>query len=275
MSETTVDHRAVIDRFVQACRADPRVAAATIYGSRASSMEDEHSDLDLAVITTDEAYQEFAARRAAFVALLGEPLFIEDFDIADMVFAILSGSVEVEIKLGCESKFQPSQGGPYRVLLDKRGILADVAAVPRSAEPAEQVETLRRLIAWFWHDLSHFITAMARGQLWWAQGQLSVVRQTCINLARLQHNFSDPDVDEEGFFKVDQVLPPDALTPLESTFCPLERDALLDAADTVLGFYRELARPLAETYGVEYPAALDRIMTDRLHTLSADRRDRP
>ncbi len=271
MSQEMTGVQAVIARFVKACQEDPRVLAATLYGSRASGAEDAHSDIDLAVVTSDAAFDSFMAERGSLVQKLGNPLFIEDFDIPDMLFVILDDGTEIELALGRESKFSASHGGPYRVLLDKRGILAGAAPAPRTAEPAEQVETLRRLIAWFWHDLSHFITATARGQLWWAEGQLSVLRLSCINLARLRQDFSDPDADEDGFFKVDQILPAAALAPLAETYCPLEAKALINAAGHILRFYRELAQPLAQEHGLAYPTALDEIMTARLQALITTR----
>jgi hypothetical protein len=81
------------------------------------------------------------------------------------------------------------------------------------------VETLRRLVYWFWHDLSHFITAMGRGQLWWAYGQLEELRRYCVNLAHLRHNFS---AEAEGYEKIEQALPIEHLSSLQVTFCPLE-----------------------------------------------------
>ena len=67
---------------------------------------------------------------------------------------------------GRASQFTDMHVGPYRVLLDKNGILAGAVFAGYEPTQAEQIERLRRLIYWFWHDLSHFITAMARGQLW-------------------------------------------------------------------------------------------------------------
>jgi predicted nucleotidyltransferase len=72
------DHyQVVLDRFIAACQADERVVAATLYGSYARGAADEHSDLDLGLITTDEAYEAFFAGREAFVRQLGEPAFLK------------------------------------------------------------------------------------------------------------------------------------------------------------------------------------------------------
>jgi hypothetical protein len=54
---------------------------------------------------------------------------------------------------------------------------------------------------------------------------------------------------------------------LQATYCPLERGAMLQAALTLVRFYQELALLLTQTHGIAYPAALERVMLDRLDTL--------
>jgi predicted nucleotidyltransferase len=81
------NQRVIVDRFVAACQADERVAAAFLVGSYARGTADAYSDLDLYLVTADEAYEDFVAGREAFVRLLGEPAFLEDFDSPNVVFA--------------------------------------------------------------------------------------------------------------------------------------------------------------------------------------------
>jgi predicted nucleotidyltransferase len=254
----------VIDRFVAACQADERVVAAFLGGSYARGTADAYSDLDLGLITTDEAYEDFFAGREAFIRLLGEPVFLEDFDLPNIVFFIFPDGTEAELALGRESQFDHIHGGPYRVLLDKKRLLA--GAVFRWSEPAqaEQLETLRRLVYWFWHDLSHFTTAVGRRQLWWAYGQLEQLRLHCVNLARLRQNFS---AAADGYEKLEQAIPVEQLSSLQSTCCPLEQGAMLQAALVLVRFYQELAPRLALTHGIAYPADLERVMYGRLERL--------
>ena len=169
--------------------------------------------------------------------------------------------------LGREDRLQQFPGGPYTVLLDKNGVLSEPVA-ERESPRDRQVETLRRAVYWFWHDLSHFTTAMGRGQLWWAYGQLEEVRGLCVNLARLRQDFS---TSADGYEKLDKAVPAGELAALRSTYCPFEQEAMLDAANVIVGFYRELAVPLARIHGIAYPADLDRVMSDRLAKLVADR----
>lgn len=256
-----------MNRFVAACQADERVVASFLGGSYARGTVDEYSDLDLYLVITDEAYDDFFAEREAFFRRLGEPVFLEDFNDYgfDLVCFIFAEGTEGELGLGRASHFQHIHSGPYRVLLDKKGILA--GAVFPWYEPAQagQVEMLRRLVYWFWHDLSHhFITATARGQLWSAYGALEDLRRTCVNLARLRQNFQ---AVADGYEKVEQAIPVEQLAPLQATCCPLEQGAMLQAALLIVRFYQELVPPLAGAHGIPYPAALDRVVSDRLAQL--------
>jgi hypothetical protein len=260
-------HQLFLDRFVTVCQADARVVAAFLRGSYASGTADAYSDLDLSLITTDEAYEDFLAGHAAFMRQLGEPLFLETFHHPNFAFFIFPDGTEGELALGRASDFTHMNRGSYRVLLDKTGVLAGAVFPGDEPTQAEQIETLRRLIYWFWHDLSHFITAMGRGQLLWAHGQLEALRLYCINLARLRQNFLDGEVGSEGYFKLEQALPPAQLSSLQATYCPLERNAMLQAALTLVRFYQELALLLTRTHGIAYPAALERVILDRLDKL--------
>lgn len=223
-------HQKFVDRFSAVCQADERVLAAFLGGSYGKGRADAFSDLDLTLITTDATYEQFAAGREAFVRNLGEPLFIEDFDLPNIVFLIFSDGTEAEIWFAGESHLEHIRSGPFHILLDKTGILTS-AEFPSSAPgPAGQTEKLRRLIYWFWHDLSHFITAVGRGQLWWAHGQLDVLRGICVNLLRLRHNFSDEGAGEEPYFKLEDTVSPEDLSVLQDTFCPMEQGSILRSA---------------------------------------------
>jgi predicted nucleotidyltransferase len=110
------NHRSAVDRFVAACQADWRIVAAFLGGSNARGEADAHSDLDLCVITTDEAFDDFFADRGAFVRRLGETVFVEDFGLPNIVFFILSDGTEVELHLGSEDHLDRIHSGPFKVL---------------------------------------------------------------------------------------------------------------------------------------------------------------
>ena len=94
----------------------------------------------------------------------------------------------------------------------------------------------------------------------------------CVGLARLKNDFSDSDVEEEVYFKIENTMPVEGLFPLQKTFCPMEEGAMLDAADVIVRFFRDLATGLAITHGITYPERLDKIMLERLEKLRNGRR---
>jgi predicted nucleotidyltransferase len=261
------NHQEIVDRFIAACQADKRIVAAFLGGSYAKNKADKFSDLDLYFITTDEAYADFLVERESFIGLLGEPLFLEDFGAPHGYLVIFSNATEGEIWFGRESTFNDIHAGPYRVLLDKKGILAGEVFPLHVADQAKQIELLGQQLAWFWHELSHFIKAMGRGQLWFAYGQLEVMRQICVKLARLSYNFSDAYVGEEPYFKVEQALPIEQLSPLQSTFCSMAYEPMLQAALVICRFYQEVATNLAEAYHLMYQTDLERMLISQLKEL--------
>ena len=264
------NHQTIINHFVTASYADSRVIAAFLGGSHATGMADVHSDLDLYLITTDKDYDDFLAEREAFVALLGEPLFLEDFGIPDCMFFILSEGTEGELWIGRESRFINIHGGPIQILVDKQDILADVIFPMQETDPTEQVEFLCKQMALFWHEFSHFVKAMGREQLWFAYGSLEALRGMCVSLVRLRHNFKDGDVGEEPYFKVETVLPVKQLAPLLETFCPLESVAMYQAAISIVRFYQDIAPHLARKHGVAYPEQLANLMIPQLLALKPE-----
>lgn len=267
--ELPPDHQRVVDRFVKACLEDDRIVAAFLGGSYASGLIDTYSDLDLFFVTTDNEYEEFLDERRDFVRRLGEPLFLEDFGAEHGCCFILADGVEGDIWFGRESRFQQIHGGPYTVLVDKNGCLTDIEFPRRQADKSVQIDGLRNQLSWFWHELSHFVKAMGRGQLWFGYGQLEMMRQICVSLARLKYDFTDIYATKEPYFKIEQALPTEMLAPLEDTFCPMEYKSMYQAALAICQYYRDVAPALAEEYQLTYQTSLDEHMMGQLRELDA------
>lgn len=261
----TDNHQTVVERFGATCQTDDRVIAAFLGGSYATGNADVYSDLDLYLITTDEAHVEFLDGKATFIRQLGDPLFLEDWGTAHGYFFILDDGTEGELWIGRESQFTQIHGGAFKVLLDKRGILSGVDFPNHEADPVEQIEKLRQLIMGFWHEVGHFSKALARGEIWFAYGSLEVMRNTCINLARLHHNFADADIGEEPYFKIEHAMPVEQLASLKNSYCPMEEGAICQAGQIVLQYYKKVATSLAQRHDIPYPVELERIMVARLN----------
>jgi predicted nucleotidyltransferase len=262
-------HDNFVHRFLGACQADERILAACLIGSYASGKADPYSDIDLMVVTTDGDYEEFYRQRESFLRSLGDLVFLEDFGIPDTAFHMYADGTEGELYFGSEGRLDSLYDAPFRVLLDKKNILRGVnyTSSTKALDLQKQTEKLHHNIYVFWHEMSHFSTAMGRGQLWWAQGQLESLRSICVNLARLQHDFSDTGTGEEAYFKIENYMPVEKLAALKTTFCPMERNAMLHSAQVLFSFYGEAARSLAKTNNIPYPESLENVMRMRLKNL--------
>src|SRR5258708_37198744 len=119
--------QALVDRFVAACHADDRIIAAFLSGSYAKGIPDAYSDVDLGLITTDEAFEDFRSGREAFIRLLGAPVLLEDFDLPTNIFFIFADGTEGELAIGRESAFTQNRGGAFHNLLGKKGVLPGAA----------------------------------------------------------------------------------------------------------------------------------------------------
>jgi hypothetical protein len=263
-----LDHSGVVSRFVDACSADDRVVAAFLAGSRARGEADEYSDVDLCVITTDDAAESFTDELTGFIRQLGEPIFVEDFGLERILFVILSDGTELELFVGHEGALEELHTGPFETLIDKRNILSGKQLPFPQPDPAEQREQLRRVLTWFWHDLSHFMAALARSDLWWSQGQLEALRRYCVNLMRIEHGV---EAQEEAYEKLRTAVPVSELAALQATFTPMQREVMVQAAVDIVAFFRKHAPRVAAVHGSPYPAQLERLMSDRLDKLALGR----
>jgi predicted nucleotidyltransferase len=258
-------HEQVIARFAEACSADNRIVAVFVGGSIARGDADEHSDVDLCVVATDEAVNEVFADRAAIAARLGTPLFAEDWgDRNPEVFVILDDGTDVELVFTRESRVQELEVGPIRPVLDRSGILNDLALPLREPAAEDLAGELRGLLAWFWHEVSHFIKAVGRGQLWWAAGEVEALRAHCVNVARIEQGVASSN---EPYFKVDVEASTEPLQPLRSTFVPVDAGAMVRAATDLLTFFGTHGRAAAGAYGISYPSELEDVMRAQLYGL--------
>lgn len=263
------EQQALLQRFLTACDDDSRVVAAFLGGSFARGKADEWSDLDIYLITTDEAYDDFFAQRQAFMQRLGTPAFLEDFNEFgfDMVLFTFADGVEGELSMARENKFDHIHGGPYKVLVDKKGLLDGKTFPMYKLTETEQRQTLYHVIYWFWEHVSHFVTAMRREQIWTAYGSLDEMRMKCLKLARLGHDFT---AEHTAYSNVEQIVPEEELLALKPSCCPLEAGAMLEAARTLVQVYQRIAPPLAARHAITYPADLERVVLGRLSKLSIE-----
>jgi predicted nucleotidyltransferase len=262
---THPDPQPLLDRVVEICSNDERIVAAFLGGSLARDHADAFSDVDLCMIARDDAFEDVVNDRASLIEQLGEPVFVEDWGTPDVVSFVLADGTEAEIFFGREGGLAELRPGSHRTLFDRHGLLEGVTFGAERADPLELEAVLGRTLSWFWHELSHFVKAIGRNQLWWAAGQLEALRDHCVKLVRVEQG---AEADDEPYWKLDESITTAALVPLEGTFVPMERESMLEAGRTLVEFFRERAPRVAAAHSLPYPEQLDRVMVKRLDDLT-------
>lgn len=260
------EHRALTGRLIEAGTADRRISAGFLGGSRARGEADEFSDVDVSLVVDDDAYEQLVSEKGAFVRRLGEPLFAEDFGNEGILFVIFADGVELELNLARRSELATLRPGPHEPLFDPDGILSGLPSEYEELDRTAQVDRLRRILFWFWHDVGHFTAAVGRGQLWWAAGQLEQLRGLCVDLVRIGEGVAVEE--DDPYWKLDaEISSNDRIGELRSTFVPLELDAILGSGRSVLAFFRRTAPEIARANALRYPIELDRLVGGHLDRL--------
>ena len=240
--------RTAIARFAEACAADPLVAAAFLGGSFATGTDDAFSDLDLYVVTEDDDYDSFFARREEFMLSWAEPVFLEttvDFEGFgfDMLHFVFADGVSGEVALGHRSNILALHGGPHQVLADKASLLDEVSFPLYEPSADERRSEIERALSWFWLDAIDLAKYLARGQLGPAQNLLAGMRRRCQLLGA-----DDPSVNEQ----------------LLKTFVAANEAAIAAGAGELIAVHRRMGLAVAATLGLTYPTNLAAVAETKL-----------
>lgn len=252
--------RRFLERLMAGLRSDDRVAALFLGGSHAAGTADEHSDLDLYLITSDAAFESLRSERNALLQALGEIVFLEehsDFGFLMLLFIYADG-VHGEIALAPARDLNDVHGGPHVVLLDHEGLLEGREFETFRLDHDARARIVESLLRWFWYDRGLLYVALARENLWSAHHYLELCRERCLNLARL---LGHPGVWPGGHEKAEGMLDAAMLALFEPTVVPLNSDKVDRAARRLTDIYLQLGPEAARRFDASFP---DRLVETQL-----------
>lgn len=171
------DARTAVEEFVvELARADDRVTAAAVVGSRARGPGDRWSDIDLTFAAPHEVLDEWTARlRAEFDATVL-------FDIAGPVtyrVFLLPGALQVDLSVSSPEDFAP-RGDTWRLLFGTAG-------EPVPMPPRDNAETVGYAV----HHAVRARVSIERGRAWQAEYWISGLRDEVVTLASRRAGVQD------------------------------------------------------------------------------------
>jgi len=217
---------AAVENFRRIAEEDPRIVAAFLGGSLASGLSDQYSDIDMYYVIDPSEYESFHSSVKSLIDGFGPVAYFDEHNNFgfDLVLFMLTNGTKGELGLGTSDKLKVMHVGPFKVLVDKKGVLKD------SQFPYEKMlegETLRKDTEkqlrsyWYWYGI--VLTATARDHLWSAQSALNTMRSHLFNLLKYSYNLR-PGA------KIDRSLPRPLLLELGKTLPTLDPESLKTAA---------------------------------------------
>jgi predicted nucleotidyltransferase len=149
---------ATVETFHRIAEADSRIIAAFLGGSLASGIADQYSDIDMYYVIDPSEYESFHSTIRSLIDGLGPVAFFDEHNNFgfDLVLFMLTNGTKGELVIGTPDKLKVMHAGPFKVLVDKEGILKD-AQFPY--EKMLDGEALRKDIEkqlrmyWYWYGI--------------------------------------------------------------------------------------------------------------------------
>jgi lincosamide nucleotidyltransferase len=256
---------AMIERVRALCAADPRVAAALMYGSFTTGQGDAFADIEFYLFIEDDALAAFDGRawvgQVAPVALYftnefgTEAVIFENLVRGEFHFAPASTQASVRGWKRTGGFAEPDK----LLVLDRAGSLRphlEAIAGPE-IDPAPATH-LPRLWAGFLNWMLFGVNVLARGEQARALELLGVVQRHLLWLARLEAGTTGHWPTPSRALERD--LSPAVLARFAACTAPLERAALAGAYRAAWAWGGELSLALAERYAFErYPDLVARL----------------
>jgi hypothetical protein len=233
-------HRAFLERAIPTFRADSRLVGVAAGGSFIGGVLDEHSDLDLVVVSTGEAAKDVLRQGSELAQRLGPLLaaFPGDHVGEARLLICLYGPplLHVDLKFLALDELGHRVEDP-RILWDRQG---DVRAAMARAKAVYPQPRLQWIEDRFWVWVHYVAVKIARGELFEAIDALTFMRARVLGPLVLLGAGAQPN----GVRRLEQSAAA-RLAPLRSTVSAHDRESCRSALAATAALYTELREELA------------------------------
>ncbi len=255
-----------IQKFERIAREDPRILSAFLGGSLADGTEDDFSDIDIYYILDEQSYSDFPSQMRTRLSEMGLLVFLEQHNNFgfDLILFIFQNGVKGELGLGTTKNLKTLHAGPYKVLVDKKGLLDGfVFPFQASLEGKDLQEYVEKQLQWYWYWYYVFLSAVARGRLWSAFTQLQQMREYAFKLIVLAHH--PQKIPGQRFERTVPRLVRDELG--NASLPHYTRSSMIVSADAMTEILKREIKQLLLSSHASYPADLEATVLDKKHSI--------
>jgi hypothetical protein len=256
-----------IQKFERIAREDPRVLSAFLGGSLADGTEDDFSDIDIYYILEEQSYSDFPSQMRTSLSEMGPLVFLEQHNNFgfDLILFIFQNGVKGELGLGTIKNIKTLHAGPYKVLVDRKGLLDDfIFPFQPSLEGKDLQEYVEKQLRWYWYWYYVFLSAVARGRLWSAFTQLQLMREYAFKLIVLAHH--PQRIPGQRFERTAPRVVRDELG--NASIPQYTRGSMIASADAMTQILKREMKELLLSSHANYPADLEATVLDKKQSIS-------
>ena len=242
---------ALLERVVEALKANLRVRAAFLRGSFYRGQPDTYSDLDLFAVAEEADAEELLELGRTILHNAGGALWVSALDAAPLrLRALFPGPLKLDLTIVTMETLPPYEG--WRILFDRDHVLRTRARTTQSFEPLRP-EHVAMVCDEFWWNMFSSVGQIKRGQLWMALHLLDVCRA---DLAQIMRWRRDPQHPAERYIDLERHLTAEDQQALAQSLAGYDLRAIVEALLTAADAFEPAAREVAARVGGDYPAAL-------------------
>jgi predicted nucleotidyltransferase len=237
-------HRAKLEAAAEFTETMAGVVGLVVSGSVATGSADEFSDLDLKIVTSDDAYDVSLAHREELVAACGVPVAsftAEHVGHPGMLIVLYDDLVHIDFYLVPLGELAEKNGGMASHVVWSRTDLEAILSEPVEAAGADLAWIEARMWTWVWYTHSKIL----RGELYEALDALQYLRSNVLFALLAESAGMKPS----GSRRAEQHVG-DLGSLFARTVPALERQQVMDALRAAVEIYRKLADPLLEGKGL-------------------------
>ena len=251
-------HDAVIKSLTEAARADQRVLAAWLQGSRADGSADAFSDIDYYIAIEDEAFDSFD--KFEFVCQVAQVLVHVDLFGQYGVACLLEGPVKLDFFVERASTAQHLPRPAVKLLVEKAPVMLKSGWEPSRQDVAKQVDSIIRTTL---QGASWPIRLLRRDQwMTHAFSELTLIHSVIVPLMLVQHDaraFHRNAMTRERLLTEEQRTEVDALAhEVLTALAARSPEASLQAHLRIADVMGRAGRTACAAYDLEFPEAAER-----------------
>jgi len=267
MGNTAEKQRGLLEKITSLVREDPRIRGLWAVGSLATGKADRYSDLDLYILVEEKNYGQVFGERSSFAEKIGKVLstFEVEWPNCQLYGVILETCVEVDLCY-CKPE-QVEVFGPYRILFDRKGDLADLLTKHTVKFETDVKKQLTEHMNFAAYNILHAANMLGRGEYWSSIRQIEMLRKRIVSLIGLR---TRTDVDEE-YRRLESLCGKEENTGFQKTLCNYYFGSIKEAIRAAVTLFEREAQELCIEQGLPFPAERFERLIEYLDEIAAER----